>query len=242
MEAPPLDRMQVHVWTVSLAAERAALAEFSTILTTDERARADRFRTPELRRRFTVARAILRRLLSTYLRVDAFALHLGYGAHGKPYVASGSGLCFNLSHAEDLAMYAFAWGRDVGIDIEATARDVDIEGVARHAFSPVECKGLTALPPEARPAAFFRLWTRKEAYVKARGEGLGYPTQTFSVSHLAGSNDTLIADECEPGVQTGWRVLEIAAPEGFCAALAAPGRDWSVTCRDPQTLLYTDAR
>jgi len=145
--------------------------------------------------------------------------------------------------------FAFATGfatgreaRDVGIDIEVMARDVDIEGVARQAFSPVECEALTALSPEARPAAFFRVWTRKEAYVKARGDGLGYPTRTFSVSHLAGGDDALLADECEPGVQSGWRVLEIAAPDGFCAALAAPGRDWSAGRFDARTLLKPDVR
>ena len=242
MEAPPLDRTQVHVWTASLSAERAAMAEFSAVLTAEERARADRFRAPQLRQRFIVGRAILRRLLSTYLRVDASALHLGYGAHGKPDVASASGLCFNLSHADDMAMYAFAWRRDVGIDIEAIGRAVEIEGVARQAFSPVECDALTALAPEARPAAFFRIWTRKEAYVKARGDGLGYPTRTFSVSHLAGGDDALLADERDAGARSGWRLLEIAAPDGFCAALAAPGRDWSARRFDARTLLQPDAR
>jgi 4'-phosphopantetheinyl transferase len=236
MEAPPLDRTQVHVWTVSLSAERAALAEFSTILTSDERARADRFRTPQLQRRFIVARAMLRRLLSTYLRVDASAVRLGYGEHGKPYVASALELCFNLSHADDMAVYAFAWRRDVGIDIEVTARDVDVEGVARQAFSLVECEALAALSPEARPAAFFRIWTRKEAYVKARGNGLGYPTRTFSVSHFA-RDDALLADECDARAQSGWRLLEIAAPDGFCAALAASGRDWSALRFDGRKLL-----
>ena len=240
MEAPPLSPIQVHVWTVSLSAERAALGEFSKILTTDERARADRFRTPQLQRRFIIARALLRRLLSNYLRVDASAVQLGYGEHGKPYVASASGLCFNLSHAEDVAMYAFAWRRDVGIDIEVMARDVDIEGVARQAFSPVECEALAALSPEARSAAFVRIWTRKEAYVKARGDGLGYPTRTFSVSHLGGGDDALLADECDAEAQSGWRLLEIAAPDGFCAALAAPGRDWSALRFDARQLLYPD--
>lgn len=143
MEVPPLDRTQVHVWTASLSTWGTALAELRAVLVAEERARADCIRAPRLRRRFIVSRAILRRLLSIYLRVAVSELRLGYGAHGKPYVASLSGLCFNLSHAEDTVMYAFASQREVGIDIESTTRDVDIEGVARQAFSPIECEALT---------------------------------------------------------------------------------------------------
>ena len=241
METPPFDRTQVHVWTVSLSAERAALAELSAILTTDERTRADRFRTPQLRRRFIVARAILRRLLSTYLRVDASALRLCYGEHGKPYITSASGLCFNLSHAEDAAIYAIASGREVGIDIEATARDVDIDGVARQAFSSRECEAMTALAPGARRDAFFRIWTRKEAYVKARGEGLSYPTRSFSVSPCA-DDDTLIGDERDEEARHRWRVIGLDAPPGFTAALGAKGRDWSALRFDVTRLPQKIAR
>lgn len=241
MEVPPLDHTQVHVWTASLSTGGTALAELRAVLVAEERARADCIRAPQLRRRFIVSRAILRRLLSIYLRVAVSELRLGYGAHGKPYVASVSGLCFNLSHAEDTVMYAFASQREVGIDIESTTRDVDIEGVARQAFSPIECEALTSLSPDARRAAFFRIWTRKEAYVKARGDGLGYPTRTFSVWHLPGGDATRLADGRQTGSLAGWQLLEIPAPPNFCAALAAPGRDWSAMSFDARKLLHLDA-
>jgi 4'-phosphopantetheinyl transferase len=234
---PHLERTQVHVWTASLAAECETLTDSYAALTTEERARAASLRSPQLRRRFVGARAFLRWLLSSYLRVDASTLRLGYADHGKPYVVSDSGLCFNLSHSEDMVMYAFAAWRDVGIDIEATTNDVDIAGVARHAFSPAECEALAALSPEERSAAFFRIWTRKEAYVKARGDGLGYPTRTFSVSHLRGGSDVLVADERQAEAASDWRVVGLTAPDGFCAALSARGRDWSTVRLDARTLL-----
>ncbi len=227
MEAPPVSGTHVHVWTASLIAEATPLAEHSDMLAADEQARADRFRAPYLRRRYVVARGILRRLLAGYLKADARQLSFAYGAHDKPHVANESRLHFNLAHADDCAIYAVAQGREVGIDIEATARDVDVLGVARQAFSSVECAVLTALAPDARQDAFFRIWTRKEAYVKARGEGLSYPTRSFSVSHLA-DEDALLDDDKDEKARDRWRVIGLEAPPGFSAALCAEGRDWSV--------------
>lgn len=228
MKAPQLDNAQVHVWTACLCAEGTAPEHLYAVLADEERARADRFLRPEPRRRFIVARAVLRRLLSTYAGVDASALRFGRGAYGKPYLMGDSRLRFNLSHAQEMAMYAFASHRDVGIDIESTTRDIDIEGVARHVFSAAECETLSALAPGARRAAFFRSWTRKEAYVKARGDGLGDATRLFSVSQREDDDDSLVADERDAQARLHWRVAGLGAPPGFSAALAAKGRDWSV--------------
>jgi len=228
MDSPlPLDRTQVHVWAGSLQTGSGTTRDADGVLAPDERQRADRFRTPELRRRFVVARALLRQLLAAYAAVDASALRIAYGANGKPCLADAPDLRFNVSHAGDAAMYAIASGREVGIDIEATVRTVDADGVGRHAFSPRECEALAALAPDARRDAFFRIWTRKEAYVKARGEGLSYPTRSFTVSH-DGDDNALLGDERDEQAQDRWRVMALAAPPGFAAALAAEGRDWTV--------------
>jgi 4'-phosphopantetheinyl transferase len=217
----------VHVWTASLAAAGARLSDLCAELVPDERTRADRLRTPQLRRRFIVARVLLRRLLTTYAPAHASELRLGTGSHGKPCLADAADLRFNVSHAEDTAMYAIASGREVGIDVEATRRDIDIAGVARQAFSPGERAVLAALAPDARREAFFRIWTRKEAYVKARGEGLSYTTRSFTLSH-DGDDDALIGDERDERAQDRWRVSGLEAPPGFAAALATEGRDRTV--------------
>ena len=106
-------------------------------------------------------------------------------------------------------------------------REVDVVGVARQAFSSIECEVLAALAPDARREAFFRIWTRKEAYVKARGEGLCYPTRSFRCLHRDG-DDALIDDERDGQARDRWRVSDLDAPPGFAAALAAEGRDWTI--------------
>ena len=227
MAVPPLDSTRVHVWTASLAVAGARLSDLCAELVPDERTRADRLRTPQLRRRFIVACVLLRRLLTTYAPVHASGPRIGYGINGKPCLADAPELRFNVSHADDTAMYAIASEREVGIDIEATMRNVDVDGVARHAFSASECEVLAALAPDARRDAFFRIWTRKEAYVKARGEGLSYPTRSLTVSHDDDDN-ALIADERDERAQDRWRVSGLEAPPGFAAALATEGRDRTV--------------
>jgi 4'-phosphopantetheinyl transferase len=217
----------VHVWTASLASAGGALPDPCVELAADERARADRFRTTELGRRFALARVFLRRMLAAYAQVEASALRIGYGANGKPFLVDAPELRFNLSHAHDRAIYAIAPGREVGIDIETTGRAVDIAGVARRVFSHIECAALDALAPDARREAFFRIWTRKEAYVKARGEGLAYPMRSVTVSHRAEDN-ALAADERDERARERWRVTGLDAPPGFAAALAAEGGDWTV--------------
>jgi 4'-phosphopantetheinyl transferase len=228
MQPPLLERTHIHVWTTSLWLEDDAVTHMHAVLSADERSKARRYWYTDDRRRFVVARAFLRRLLSIYLQTDVSLLHLDYTSHGKPMLTHCLGMRFNLSHAEDTAIAAVALDREVGIDIEATNREVDVTGVARQMFSPTECQALASLSPAARRDAFFRIWTRKEAYIKARGAGLSYPTRSFSVSLHPEDNDALLSDENEIGAPREWRVAEIPAPDGFRAAVAAEGRDWSV--------------
>ncbi len=226
MAVPPLDRAQVHVWFASLQTTSEAWPSLCAELSPDERRRADRFSTTQLRRRFVLARVFLRRLLAAYAAVDASTLRIGYDNNGKPCLVNVPGLRFNVSHADDAAMYAVAARREVGIDIESTAREVDIAGLARQAFSSSEREALAALACDAQRGAFFRMWTRKEAYVKARGEGLRYPTRSFTVAHSG--DDALIEDRWDQQAPDRWRVSGLDPPPGFAAAVAAEGRDWTV--------------
>lgn len=228
MTLPELDRTRIHVWTGSLALDAARIDECCAILAGDERARADRVQVSQARRRFIVARVLLRRLLSRYLQTDPASIAIAYGPHGKPRVANESGIHFNLSHAEDSVVVAIALQREVGIDIEAVSRNVDVDGVAEQAFSPVELHALASLSAPARRDAFYRTWVRKEAYLKARGDGFSRSTRSFSVSPLPLADDALLGDDARPEAPLAWRVAELPAPVGFRAALAAQGRDWSV--------------
>ncbi|MEY5100927.1 MAG: hypothetical protein RJA36_3646 [Pseudomonadota bacterium] len=227
MSLPRLAPEQVQVWIAGLGADAEQLRACEALLSADELERALRFRLPELRRRYGVAHAILRRLLAAQLGADAASLRLVTGPHGKPALRDQPQLCFNLSHAGDRAMFALAWQRDVGVDLEPVSPDTEVDAVARHVFSPEECDALAELPGAERREAFFRIWTRKEAYIKALGLGLAYPTQSFAVSGRRQDGDALLLDRSLPQAKQLWRVAEIAAPTGHCAALAAAGRDWS---------------
>ena len=220
-ECPPLDPTQVHVWTASLRAAGGDLTDLCVELAPDERARADRFRTPQLRRRFVVARVILRRF-SRRMRRDPSAGSALATAPTASRVSWTRRICASTSRTpETRPSMPSRRGGEVGIDIEATAREVDVVGVARQAFSSRECEALVALAPDAQREAFFRIWTRKEAYIKARGEGLSYPTRLFSVSH-GDDDDALIDDERDGQARDRWRVSGLDAPPGFAAALARP--------------------
>lgn len=214
----PLPESAVHVWTASLdvgASRRRALGRH---LSRGEVDRALRLRSDRDRTQFVVARGILRELVGSYLGVEPWCVRFRYGAYGKPALGE-SALAINLSRTEDRALLAFARGRAIGVDIERVRRDFPCERVAAAFFSAAEIPALRALPPEERPEAFFRCWTRKEAYLKARGDGLTVDLTSFDVS----------LDECpallrvpdEPG---RFALYDLDAPPGHAVALAADGQ------------------
>ena len=154
-----------------------------------ERRRASRLRFERDRRRFVAARARLRQLLGARLGVAPQAVEIAYGGRGKPALArrfAGSGLRFNLSHSEGVALYAFSRAGEVGVDLEALRALPEADRIAARVFAPRERATYLALAPRHRPLAFLRLWTRKEAFVKAHGAGLSMPLDSLDVSGLAG--------------------------------------------------------
>ena len=227
MHFETLDRSRIHIWRTCLASTGSTHPSWRTILSNDEREKADRLPSRTIRSRFVSARTFLRNILAGYLRVDPASLAFFYGAFGKPFLEDAREIEFNLSHSGDVAILAVAYRREVGIDIESISSQPDLDGIARQAFSRAECEALARMPLDQRRNAFFRIWTRKEAYIKARGVGLSYPTSAFSVSDIPENEDALIADDQDRVANDAWRVMDVPAPVGFAAALAASGRDWS---------------
>ena len=232
MPLPQLSREQIHVWTVSLAASAEVLDHASAILSEDERGRADRLITAVLWRRFVMARARLRQVLGAYAKIAPACVSFEYGKHGKPRLVGEDGISFNLSHAGDVAMVAVARHREVGVDIEAASGKLNFIEIAEQAFSRAECAALAALSGGLLCDAFYRIWVRKEAYIKARGDGFSYPTTIFSVTHLEGDDDAMVSDEHDCHSDFDWRVSELCAPDGFHAAVAASDCDWNVLAID----------
>jgi 4'-phosphopantetheinyl transferase len=179
------------------------------------------------------ARGGLRDVLSRYTGTTPESLRFSYGGHGKPFLGDEGGgglLRFNVSHSNGVALYAVAAGREVGVDIEHVREDFAGLDIAERFFSSREVAALRALPGAERPGAFFDCWTRKEAYIKARGEGLSCPLHLFSVSLTPGQPAALLCTDDEPQEAARWSLVELFPGEGFRAALAVRGEVPSLSC------------
>ena len=221
---PRLSDDEIHVWCVELdaAGEVAALA---ACLSAEERERASGLLSGTHQRRFVVARGMLRQLLGRYLDQDPGAVTFSRGAHGKPFLPEG-GLHFNVSHTHELALYAIARDREVGVDVEWMRPQVAHEQIAARFFSLEEQEALAQVPDEERRAAFYNIWTRKEAYVKARGDGIAAGLGTFAVS-LGAEAALLHSDEGRDEVER-WKLIALEPADGYVAALCGAGVDWQV--------------
>jgi 4'-phosphopantetheinyl transferase len=212
---------EIHVWQASLDCEDEALEKLELTLSPDEKARAGRFHFAKDRHRYIVGRGLLRELLGRYLQEAPASLEFSYGEYGKPSLAGAnapSGLCFNLSHSAGLVMYVFAKDRNLGIDVELIKPESAGEEIARRYFSTREVSDLLSLPPDARAEAFFHCWTRKEAYLKARGAGLQIPLDSFSVSLLPGPPAQFLG-----GVESCWQLTAFHPAESYAAAVVYDG-------------------
>lgn len=222
----------VQIWTAHLETiSPGEFGELTNSLDSAEHARAARFHFERDQRHYVASRGLLRRVIGAALDTPASALVFEYGAHGKPAIPaaffSGRRLHFNLSHSAGWAMFALAWDREVGIDLEAATRlkrDADgLAPLARRVLSARELAIWQTLPtPEARDRAFLRAWTRKEAYTKATGKGLFDELIRTEVALDAAAPAPLLTLRAFPQEveMRNWVLHDLAAPEGFAAALA----------------------
>lgn len=215
---------EVHVWRASLRGDASGVEAFRKILDADELGRADRFHFERDRVRFVIARGVLRSILARYLRRPPGQVRFGYSPYGKPSLADAGGdLSFNVSHSNEVALYAFARGRDVGVDVEFIREDFAGMEIAGRFFSAREVAALRRLPAGLRTHAFFNCWTRKEAYIKARGEGLSHPLDCFAVSLAPGEPAAILSTEGDPSELSRWSLHELRPGPGYVAALALRG-------------------
>lgn len=220
-----LDDDEAHVWRADLHREPSTVRSFFDLLAPDEKQRANRFHFEKDRTHFVVARGVLRRLLARYLDADPALLRFTYNRFGKPALAHDANdppLNFNLSHAHGLALYALTRGREIGLDVEFIRPEFAGLEIAERFFSPAEVAALRALPAHWQTEAFFNCWTRKEAYIKARGEGLSHPLDSFTVSLAPGQPATLLSAD-DPHEASRWSLAEIKPATGYAAALVIEG-------------------
>jgi 4'-phosphopantetheinyl transferase len=232
MDPPPepqLAQNVVHVWRAHLDGEPVP-TRLTAALSVDERTRAARFVFAKDRSHFSAGRGILRDILGRYLRRAPSDIDFAYDDEGKPRLRLESAdppLQFNLSHSHGLAVYAISCNREIGVDVEAIRSDVTGEDIARHYFSAQELAELRSLPKAMRDEGFFLCWTRKEAYIKARGAGLGIPLDCFAVSLTPGMPEELVSAD-----SMRWALRSFRPAPDYVGAVVAEGQDWSLQMWD----------
>ena len=222
---------EVKLWRVDLESVRSNESRWQKLLSADESARASRFHFALDRQCFVASRALLRTILGGYLAAEPKELSFSYSSKEKPSLGpayAASGLRFNVSHSGGIALFAFARQRDVGVDIEQIRRDVEVEAIARRFFSAYEQAQLAAMPAEKKVDAFFRCWTRKEAYIKATGDGLSLPLSQFDVSLEMDETNALLATRPDRLEANRWFLQEVVVGADHKAALCASGQDWKL--------------
>jgi len=226
-----LPENEVQLWRLDLGALSTGEDRWLLMLSSDEQARAARFIPRHARQHFVVTRGMLRMVLAAYLATDPGKLTFQNSIRNKPSLGpphAESGIRFNVAHSGEVALLAFARNREVGVDVEKVRGDLEVDAIARRFFSPHEQKQLTAVASHDRVEAFFRCWTRKEAYVKAKGEGLGLPLDQFDVSMAAGSNNALLATRPDGSEAARWSLRDVGVGPGYAGALCVAGHDFQI--------------
>ena len=225
-----LKKEEVHIWRASLKCTPEWHLRLRETLSEDELSRASRFVFPRDQDRFVAGRGILRSILGRYLQRPAGSIRFVYGLQGKPNLLldhSDPPIRFNVSHSQGLAVFAFSYDREIGVDIETSRTGLEIEDIAGRYFSSSELAEFRALPPEKRPEGFLTCWTRKEAYLKAIGSGLSVSLDTFDVSLTPGKPARLVS-----GDNPRWTLFSFQPENGYAGAVVADGNDWTVRSWD----------
>ncbi len=234
---PPADLRlsteHVDVWRISTSLRDDEVAKFVSVLSSDQRARAERMRVAEKRRQYIVAQGLTRMLLGTVLDADPEALEFDRGPKGKPYLGgafASAGIQFNMTHTSHLALIAMTLNREVGVDIERIRENLQWEKLARRYFSPLEYRDFSTLPEGVRLRAFFTCWTRKEAVLKAIGTGLGGGLGSFDVSVDPNSPPALLDNRWNGRFHGDWTVSPLKPGEGYVATLVTERDGFGVRC------------
>lgn len=249
---PPADwtlgPADVDIWLADVEQHALAIGRLEALLADAEWERVARYRHDRDRRRFVVVRGLLRALLGRYIGQPPRSLRFRYGPHGKPGLTPNGGMVgphvdirldrpdprldlrFNVSHSRGRALFAFARGREVGVDLEFRRPLPDADAIAGRFFSSGERAALAALPPEARADAFFSCWARKEAYIKGTGGGMITMLRTFDVSLAPGDPPALLAVPSDPSAVERWSLYDPPPIPGYAAALAVEGRGLALRC------------
>lgn len=223
----PLIGSDLHIWTAALSGSVEQLAYFDSLLTVDEKVRAQRFYFERDRNRYIFARGTLRTLLAVYLGLEPPKIPIIYGPIGKPALGPVPGdkhLEFNVAHSNDWAAYVFGWERPLGIDLEHVRPLADVDALAQRFFCARESELIHSLSGDEKWETFFKIWTCKEAILKAHGSGLTVPLNHFEIS--MGLDDVVrISSIAEEAAHLAdWHLELIDLVPGYKSAFAVRGK------------------
>ncbi len=241
---------EFHIWKAHLNLSDEEVNNLIPLLSEDEVERAEKYYFPLPRNHFVAVRGILRLILAQYLSITPNKIKFKYNEYGKPMLSDEKhGLNFNISHSGDKALFAFSLNRSIGIDLEKIRSDIEINNIMEKFFSPYENNKLLSLPADQQLKAFFKCWTRKEAFIKAVGKGLSIPLDSFEVSFLSNESPRILTVRNNPEEIFRWSLFDLSSDEQFCSAVAVEGQnltpvlfDWNWLHMDSllQQLYITD--
>lgn len=230
--SPALTTTAVHIWALPLDSPPERIAALAATLSTDERERADRFSLEHLRHRFIAGRGGMRAVLANYLQAAPAQLEFTYTSRGKPSLGGDAAgrLHFNLAHSHNLALLAVTRVAPLGVDVEKVRPFPNAGDIAERFFAAGEIAAFKTLPPDARDAAFFHLWTRKEAWLKATGDGIAESLSKIEVAFLPDQPPRVLAIAGDVAAGEAWSIFPLSPAAGFVGALAIHARDVQLSC------------
>lgn len=221
----PLPLDELHVWRVDVTSEAPNYAFYADQLEPMELGRVRQFRFDTDRLRYVISHGSLRCLLGRYLRTEPSALQIGDSPDGKPFLAwPTSDLSFNSSHSDGAALHAFCRATRVGVDIEAVKHSRELDYAHLGVLAPEELESLQSHAAPALPAVFTQVWTRKEAYVKAVGTGLGHPLEWFCIGRSPDNGLTVIYDRQARADSSQWHLVDLDVGQSYAACVAFCGK------------------
>lgn len=215
---------EAHLWRVAIDQHQDQYAAYRKLLTQEELVRADQYRFEKHRICYVVARAVLRLLVGKYIEVDPRDVVFSYIKNGKPLVVNQKGIQFNVSHSENYILIGFVKDYDLGVDVEYTKQPIEVQTIAASFFSKEEVAMLVSLAEEYQTQAFYNCWTRKEAFIKALGDGLSFPLDQFVVSMDSTKVATLLETKWNQKEKQKWSLKSIEVDRDYIGALAAKGQ------------------
>jgi 4'-phosphopantetheinyl transferase len=228
---------ELHLWRATLDQSEAIRERLWGYLSDEEQERAGKFRFDNGRFHYIVGRGLLRQLLGSYLAAPPHSLRFASGPNGKPHLIDYAQFSFNVAHGQGRLLLGFCRGADLGVDIEQIRLPQRADGVARRFFAPAEYVTFAAAPPEQQAEVFFNCWTRKEAYIKATGEGLACPLNAFEVSLAVGETAVLHSIRGSAELAAAWSLYSLTPYPGYRGAALAAGPGWQVVCYDGDGLM-----